>query len=291
MIKSRISFAALALALALSTSASLAADLPSMKAPPLPPPPPAYSWTGPYVGFTVGYGFNSNPDMINSQRYDFAMAAPPLGPRLAEVFSYQGPQMEGFVGGLTGGYNYQWNYIVLGVEADIHRTNLTGQSKGQGLWVQGLNGPLSGTTTQSMDWFGTVRGRLGTTLWDPRSLIYVTGGYAYGNVHNTQEFTDQDLDYGLAHQENSRQGWTAGAGIEYAVWGNLSVKAEYLYTNLGNARAIAVPEITPNPAGPMSDPTIKVFTTNGQHFHTFRFGANYRFNLIPPAAAPIFAKY
>ena len=77
-----------------------------------------------------------------------------------------------------------------------------------------------------MDWFGTVRGRVGPTFnnWFP----YVTGGFAYGEEKAS-------LGAGLLSATGTRTGWTGGAGVEYAfVPQHWSVKLEYLYFHLGN---------------------------------------------------------
>lgn len=113
----------------------------------------------------------------------------------------------GLVGG-TVGYNHQFSQIVLGVEGDIDWSSIKGSS---------------GIATTSDSWLSTVRGRLGYAA--DRFLPYITGGAAIGNINAGAT--------GLAGGSATNVGWTAGAGIEYAITRNWSAKAEYLYVDLG----------------------------------------------------------
>jgi outer membrane immunogenic protein len=114
------------------------------------------------------------------------------------------------VGGQVG-FNYQFeNNIVLGAEADIQ-------------WADATDSALG--IEQKMDYFGTVRARVGYAF--NHIMPYVTGGLAWG--HN--EVNDNLL--GLS-SDNTSVGWTVGAGVEYALDNNWSVKAEYLYMDLGD---------------------------------------------------------
>ncbi len=76
-----------------------------------------------------------------------------------------------------------------------------------------------------MPWFGTVRGRGGilafTTL-----LVYITGGFSYGEVHGD-----------VAALSNTRAGWSAGGGIEWMFVRDWSVRAEYPYVDLNSGGA------------------------------------------------------
>lgn len=122
----------------------------------------------------------------------------------------------GLVGG-TLGYNWQVNQIVFGVEGDIDAS-----------WIKG-SGICGGLSCQTKNtWLGTVRGRLGYAV--DRFMPYVTGGLAVGDIKNTIT--------GLGTANETKAGWTAGAGVEYAFNGPWSIKAEYLYVDLGRGGAI-----------------------------------------------------
>jgi outer membrane immunogenic protein len=172
---------------------ALAADLTPYPAEPAAPAAVylPFSWTGFYAGAHVGYGFST---------VDSNLAAP--------LDSFD---MNGVVGGLHAGYNYQMNQFVLGVEGDVDLTSISGRSD-----------PLAGVTTKfSVPWQGSVRGRLGYA-WD-RFLLYGTGGVA---------FADAKLAGG---NSKGLVGWTLGAGLEYAFTDSLSGRVEYRYTDFQRA--------------------------------------------------------
>ncbi len=231
----------LAAALAASTIAggAFAADLPSRKAPApmVYAPPPVFTWTGLYVGVNGGGWFDNS-----SMTYGFASGNLGGG--------------GGLVGG-TVGYNMQvGNGVVAGVEADLdYRTkaNVT---------------PPYGLATNSSDgYLGTARARLGYGM--DRALFYVTGGLAFGTPVTPGSINAPAFGlYGVqASTPGASIGWTAGAGLEYALTNNWSVKGEYLYAALGTKsisyNTMALPAVIGDRTGE----------------HTARIGLNYRFNM------------
>ncbi|HEY8381783.1 MAG TPA: outer membrane protein [Microvirga sp.] len=195
--------------LGLATGA-LAADLPSRRAPaPMIAAVPVFTWTGFYVGVNAGYGFSTNDDNT--------VFIPGVG------FVSGGDDDGGFLGGGQIGYNFQFGSFVLGVEADLQYADLGGS-----------DGRFYGTTyyggAGGLDYFGTVRARAGVAF--DRALIYATGGFAYGGGGN-----DSGCFYGTTFVascggDDNSGGWTIGAGVEYAITNNLTVKVEGLYVNL-----------------------------------------------------------
>jgi outer membrane immunogenic protein len=119
----------------------------------------------------------------------------------------------GLVGG-TAGYNWQLGSAVLGIEGDIDWANLKGTNSSTLC-------PAGCSTSDS--WLSTVRGRAGYAFGGV--LPYVTGGLALGDIRAATP--------GFAGASNTSAGWTAGGGIEFALPGNWSAKAEYLYVDLG----------------------------------------------------------
>jgi len=110
-----------------------------------------------------------------------------------------------------------------------------GQYRRQGGRIDGAFGGASAGTT--LDWFGTVRGRVGA-LVTPNALLYVTGGWAYG--HTTTSASAALLGVGAATSVGRNQnGWTVGGGLEYALNSWLSFKTEYLYLDLGTATLVS----------------------------------------------------
>lgn len=177
---------------------------------------PAYNWTGFYVGVNAGYGVGRNPTTVVDALFVSN-----------ETISLQ---PAGRLGGLQAGYNWQvaptW---VVGLEADIQAT---GQSQTICV-VRCISSDAAEIIEQTMPWFGTLRGRVGWT--NGPTLIYATGGLAYGSEKTTATIIvspNPAQSYSFTH---NRAGWTAGGGIEAAVAPNWTAKAEYLYIDLGSA--------------------------------------------------------
>jgi outer membrane immunogenic protein len=125
-----------------------------------------------------------------------------------------GFNIDGGVVGGTIGYNYQIGAAVVGAEGDIDWSGLTGTTTNAGC-------PAGCTTSDS--WLSTVRARLGYAAG--RFMPYVTGGAAFGNINASSP--------GLPGGSATNAGWTIGAGLEFAIAGAWTAKAEYLYVDLG----------------------------------------------------------
>ncbi|HMG77176.1 MAG TPA: outer membrane protein [Xanthobacteraceae bacterium] len=149
----------------------------------------------------------------------------------------------GLVGG-TVGYNYQFGQGVVGLEGDIDWANINGTT----------NTFCAFGCKTSDHWLSTVRGRLGYAA--DRFMPFVTGGAAFGDIRASTP--------GFAGANQTNAGWTVGAGLEFAIAGNWTAKAEYLYVNLGkfNCGISCGALVTDNVS----------FTTN-----IVRAGVNYRF--------------
>jgi outer membrane immunogenic protein len=121
--------------------------------------------------------------------------------------------------------------------------------------------------TDDVGYLGTLRGRFGYTAAD-RLLIYGTGGLAYGNVSSNSGvlFTSGGDTY-VGSSSAMQAGWTLGAGAEYALNKNLSVKLEYLYVDLGSKSYI-------NAGQPL--PAFSYTTDLDTSMHVIRVGLNYR---------------
>ena len=229
-----------------------AADMP-LKAPPL--PPAAYSWTGSYLGANLGFGVARDPSSLS-----FPVIGLPGGGG-PEFFS---AQPRGVLGGLQAGYNLQLGRWVVGVETDIQAS---GQSDSHTCLDANCVAGATGLVKQEMPWLGTTRGRIGYAAGPV--LSYVTGGAAYGEVRSTININDTGFtgDAGTLTLSSTRMGWTLGTGVEIALAGNWTAKAEYLYVDLGSQSGTA----TLAPGG-----TTSVFNTHFQE-QIFRGGVNYRF--------------
>lgn len=265
--------------LALTSTALMAADLPSRRAPPAyAPPVPVFSWTGFYVGANVGFGGDR-------YRYPFALGTPAAGVALAGEASVTS---SGVIGGGQIGYNFApgslpflggsflGNSVLFGVEADFDGADIAGRaSLNGGAPGVGAVGLSAGSRTQ---WLGTVRGRIGYTF--DRLLVYATGGFAYSRVYSSLYATVPGLIGGSAAASQTHTGYTVGGGFEYAITNNVSLKTEYLYTQL-NTKQLQ--------AGTLAGLTYAIAERPSANI--VRAGINYKFDMFGVAPAPVVAKY
>ncbi|WP_158816718.1 outer membrane protein [Methylocapsa sp. S129] len=220
------------LALPFLTSAALAADLPTKKGAPV-PYEPTFTWTGFYAGLNAGYGWidDRGPPLC------FAPGGVANGDICLAPGSPPGAQVSprGFIGGAQVGYNWQMNPSwLVGVEADFQGSAINGSVNLTGQFPQnggGNSDTLNFRASERMNWFGTVRPRIGFVM--NRALLYATGGLAYGQVSVS---TNTIIVPGLAWPASgsfTRTGWALGGGVEYALSPNWSAKLEGLYYDLG----------------------------------------------------------
>ena len=224
-----------------------AADLP-LNAPPV-AVEPAPTWTGFYIGGTIGGGWGdsqvANPVTSFSAGGLGCPAA--CGPAAAAATPALYPtKPHGPLGGIEEGFNFQTGLTVFGVEADYSAAHISG-SNSQFATAQIAGLPAgdgftgSGLAQQNLKSFGTVRGRLGVTPTPP-ILLYATGGLAYGQVSSTTSLTLSPIGAcgfcapgtQSVTATGSLIGWTAGGGVEWMVAPHVTIKAEYLYYDLGN---------------------------------------------------------
>ena len=246
-------------AIALAGSA-IAADLPSRRAPaPYIAPPPVFTWTGFYIGLNAGAGFRTNNNNGNNNAFIAAALGLPIG------FNNGNGNNVAFVGGGQIGYNWQTGPIVFGLETDAQYRSSFGV---------GQNGGLGGAVNQRNDGFlGTARGRIGYAF-SPMFMIYATGGAAYGNTFANSSAIPF---FGFGNNNNNnnfRVGYTVGGGLEYAFTPNWSVKAEYLFVDLGRSNQ---QQFFGGGGGSRSQA------------HVARLGVNYKFGGV--YSAPVVARY
>ena len=243
---------------------ALAADLPL--APP-PPPIPIFTWTGVYIGAQVGYAWgNDHADLFQT------IAVP--GAAFVAFGQTFGTTPQGVIGGGHVGYNLQINQWVVGIEGTVDGTSL---KKTVFLPFFGVN-----ETTRS-EVQGSIRGRIGWAF--DRFLVYATGGAVFGGITNTYS---APLFFGPFPLSNSfattKVGWTVGAGLEYAITNNWSVRAEYRYSDFGH--------VTDHPFAAIAAAPPATFFSSRHHLtqNQVQVGFSYKFDFLPPPA-PVVAKY
>jgi len=247
--------------------------------PPPPPPPAAPSWSGCYVGVTLGGAFGRvNYNGVPNE---------PLGvlfPGLAAA-STGTLDPKGVIAGGEGGCNLQVNQFVFGLETDFsgfgnfHTSKsaaFTREFTGPGFDVVTAN---TANTTASANWLFTLRPRVGFAFGN--SLFYATGGLAVANFNFSQSvffqnhfFLGQILLPPTTQNgsfNTSVPGWTVGGGFEYALSNNWSVKAEYLYVAFPNRSVVETDELFTPIVGTSQT------TTANLKINIARLGVNYKF--------------
>jgi len=197
------------LAVLASTSAilisipALAADLPSPVQPVAPVAyAPSFSWTGFYVGGELGW-IGTNPE--------YTAGAVLLG---TPVVVSAATGKDGMSYGVLAGYNYQVGNVVLGIEGDFE-----GWTVGK-IRYTAITGDF---LTAHSKWGGSVRGRLGYAA--DRVLVYISGGAAFVSTQTSIPTTGISIG-----GDDTRVGWTVGAGLDYAFTNNWFTGFEYRYS-------------------------------------------------------------
>ena len=265
--------------LALAGTAAIAADLPgSVAAAPPPPWPRTWDWNGFYGGINAGYSFGNAHNTWN---------IPPVLVTGVDAETFNGP-----LGGIQAGWNWQYSAFLAGIEADIDYGAETGKQTFNSAFSVTTSTLVTGTISvphsYTLTWISTVRGRLGLAF--NRALLYGTGGFAWAADKEPLSATatatggpnnpDIGSTAGFMNPQSLtaiRVGWTAGGGAELAISNNWTVRAEYLYVDLGTksrgfATQAAFP-ITNTTLIPPGTGTISTRTTD----NIVRLGINYKF--------------
>jgi len=231
-----------------------------------PAPLPECNWTGFYIGLNVGGQFGHAED-VNVDDYGFAVGPEPRP---------WGYDQSGVVAGGQIGYNFQWNWLVMGPEFDLGYMNLEGSgfepdpASGTRAFQNGLRPDIQGHSDS--DFYATFRGRIGIALnqW----LFYATGGGIAVNWDtsvrddcNTNGCSPFTID---AHKQELAWGWTVGGGIERMIGCHWSIKGEYLYYRLDDQDFSGTADLFTRVFGDFR------FVAHDQG-HIIRAGLNYKF--------------
>jgi outer membrane immunogenic protein len=142
--------------------------------------------------------------------------------------------------------------------------------------------PFTYDASQQLDWFATVRGRVGVGLCGG-TLVYFTGGYAFGRAeYDATYLIPQNGASATLHANNFQDGYVLGGGIEHQLSHNWSLKIEYQYLDLGDG----------NVSGPLNFANGRpsgetVATRYDVDLQTVRVGLNYRFDDQEPPIQPL----
>jgi outer membrane immunogenic protein len=234
---------------------------------------PVYSWSGCYLGGNVGGGWSTHTGDRGIINAGNATLNAGIG-----VPVTLGTGSGGVIGGAQIGCNYQNGPIVFGVETDIQGSGLRGNSM---VYFPSPDGGITDATTsrggERINWFGTARARVGFTPAN-NFLLYGTAGFAYGGVNSSATLVltpAAEGNYAGATSE-TKFGWTAGMGGEYAFANNWSAKLEYLYLDIGTT---AVRMVDPGRPATFIDYAFR------HRDNIVRVGLNYHFG------GPVVARY
>src|SRR5262245_45708724 len=218
-----------------------------------------FAWTGLYVGVNAGYSWGRATAEV-----EVSTVGGPIGS------ASRSGDVNGWLGGGQVGYNWQSQRWVYGVETDFQWTGQDGD-------VSACLDLACAKASYELDWFGTLRGRVGYLL-EPRALLYLTGGLAYG--HLSADFSASHPSIGTVSISDSatKAGWVIGGGLEWALSANWMVRAEYLYMDFGSMRTKLGPvsETIPNgefPTEVSASGTVRTDFTD----QIVRLGLSYKF--------------
>ena len=197
---------------------------------------PTAPWTGSYVGLVGGYGVGDFSYVYDSDE---------------EVVLWP----NGALGGLVAGINWQQGQAVVGIEGDISLGNWSEEA----LLAPGNAPCYEEGCTARFNWLATVRGRIGYAIGD--LLSYVTGGVAAGGIAGSAD--EGACGYTGSCRFEGAYGMTFGAGAEWRLAEQYSLKAEYLYTNFGD------PQFEVDDGDGLDDSNVAL--------HTARVGVNFHF--------------
>jgi outer membrane immunogenic protein len=193
---------------------------------------PRSNWSGSYIGLHGGYGW-ARLEENQTQLNGVALLKP-----------------DGWYGGFQGGYNWLFApQYLLGFEIDTS----FGSLKGDQPFASAPGVPTSG----KIDNLGTARLRLGY-LVTPDTLLYATGGAAYAREKLS---VASAVAFETMNTKVDHLGWTIGGGVEYKFAPEWSLKAEYLYADLGTFKD--------------NTPSLALTRTGDLTLNTVRVGINY----------------
>lgn len=229
------------------------------------------AWTGFYVGVHGGYHWGGGDSSLSLLPDAAAWVSPDYLPFQRNYDS----SPDGALGGAQLGYNWRSGGFVIGLEADITRLSADGQASYTADVSDGSSSAtFRGQSRQEIDWLGTLRARIGMTPFaDPRLLVYFTGGLAYGRVETSHSL--EAIAFGAGYG-GSDTGWevggTVGGGLEWTMGGGWTLKAEYLYYDLGDRNVRGFPYNQ----SPMPAPEFGTEMRHELNGHIARVGINYQ---------------
>ena len=241
-----------------------------------------------YAGLNGGAGWNKGINVANSavplatDLDNFGSFSSAITQSLTNTSNISGG---GIIGGGGFGYNYFIDKFLLGLETDLQGSSIGFSNNHNGYGAVSIPELDLGNITTKLknegyiDWLGTGRLRIGLNII-PSIILYATGGLAYGGT-TARSFYSLDVSTiypdingstAIGSDYRTKFGWVAGAGIEWLMFPNVSLKGEYFIVDIGqttygsNSLSVSAPD-----GGP---PSISYITTSVEPQTKFKFGLN-----------------
>jgi outer membrane immunogenic protein len=229
------------------------------------------SWAGFYGGINSGAAWSEHEGTLTA-------SATRLFFPTATSSAKESPS--GPLAGAQIGYNWQFGRLVLGLEADADAAAVQDKAFASANSATPLASAISEAAAKSkLDYFGTLRARVGYSFG--RFLVYGSGGFAFGGVRDRLSLTNAvagsflQTSTASGNSHETATGWAAGAGFEFALTPQWSLKTEYLRLDLGSATLTEAASAVPNFSGSAS-------LTVRHEYDIVRSGVNYHFGSYEP---------
>jgi outer membrane immunogenic protein len=210
----------------------------SLKDEPIIVPRHRFSWTGFYLGGNLGYAWGDTSTYSGDGGFEGATDGFVIHP-------------SGWAGGIQGGYNWQFDNFLFGIEGDLGY-----------LGVDDRESTATAFAETEYGGYGALTARLGYA--EDRWLFYLKGGLALANIENRAGAINAGVvdAADLTELDDTRLGWTLGGGVEYAFHPNWSMKFEYMYMDFGDDNSTNIDGDGFN---------------HDNDLHSIKVGVNYRF--------------
>jgi outer membrane immunogenic protein len=209
-----------------------------------------YNWSGAYAGLFAG-GAWGTVDVIDEDGYNVT------------GFSHS-YDTSGFFGGVHAGYNWQFNNIVAGVEAELGYLGF--DDSAQFPDYVGVRLPTDSVASIETDFYASLTGRLGYAF--DNILVYAKGGIA--GLNTEVSFTDTDPAGATLVSGTSDSdflvGYTIGGGVEVGLTPNWTIKGEYMFADFGDISHTALAD----------NGTFFTFNHELSEVHTVKAGISYK---------------
>ena len=230
------------------------------------------NWNGFYAGINGGFGGGVFRPSRSEAETDIAFPATVF---LSNFLINEHMRAGGFLAGAQVGYNRDISdRLVAGFETDLQWSDIAAYRHNDRSSVNALVYEHPHIDIRQ-DWFGTTRLRLGYRASD-RLLAYATAGAAYARFSaGTADVWNDTETFGTTSgtRAATRLGWTAGAGVEYALSERIGFKTEYLYSEFAG---FSFPYSTTGGTIVGTFTRQSAFDTGKLGIHTVRAGLNWK---------------